>query len=363
MASLLNARIALGNAWRTARAAAGGTTLVLTYHRVLRLESDPQLLTIDPKLFDEQMTVLAERFRPIRASDLASSLASRSRLPQRSVVVTFDDGYHDLLTVIKPILERHGVPATAFISTGLIGSDGEQWWDELEALLLGESTDGDDAGWDITAPPRNDSQRLYLETCDRLRGLDPASRESALEEIAAAKGLPRSRRPEYRMLSAEEIRELASDGLIEIGSHTVSHQMLAAANPETQLAEIAQGKKVLEDILGREIGLFSYPYGGADAVDANSREIAAETGHLCAFANWFGLTFPWTDRYAIPRCPTENLGGEAFAERLEQWVRDGTLAHARASWSTRRWSALFCPTRRARSGRSRRSGRTARARS
>jgi len=323
MGSLLNARIALGDAYRSARAGAGGTALVLTYHRVVRLESDPQLLSIDPDLFEQQMSALAERFQVVRASELVDALEHKRRLPRRSVVVTFDDGYHDLLTVIKPILERHAVPATAFVSTALIGTDHEQWWDELEPLLLGEARDRDGDAWDITMPPRNESQRVYLETCDRLRSLDPAMRESALEALAAAKGLPRSRRPEHRMLNADEIRALAEDGLVEIGSHTMNHQMLAAVSPEAQRDEIAGGKEVLEEILGREIALFSYPYGGAEAIDEHSRELAALTGHSCAFANWFGLTFPWTDRYAIPRCPTENLDGEAFAARLEQWFEMG----------------------------------------
>jgi len=323
MGKLLSARVTLGNAYRSTRARAAGAALVLTYHRVIDIQSDPQALSIDPVLFEEQISALAAGFNVIRASELCDLLAHRRRIPPRSVVVTFDDGYHDLLSVIKPILERHNVPATAFISTALIGTDREQWWDELEALLLREPGASSDPAWNITIPPNTESQRVYLEACERLRAMDPSAREAALGELSEAHGVPRSHRPEYRTLSAEEVVQLAAGGLIDIGSHTVSHQMLSAVDAKNQLQEITEGKRTLEDILGREIGLFSYPYGGADALGTETRDLAERSGSTCAFANWFGLTFPWTDRYTIPRCPTESLDGEAFTARLEQWFAMG----------------------------------------
>ncbi|MBU4556547.1 MAG: polysaccharide deacetylase family protein [Actinobacteria bacterium] len=323
MVSPVAVKAALGSVFRSARAAVGGTALVLTYHRVIELDSDPQLLTITPQRFEDQIAILAQRFNVIRASELREMLLHKRRIPRNSVVVTFDDGYHDLLTVIKPILERHSVPATAFISTDLIGSDREQWWDELEPLLLRAPDGSGDLAWDITMPPRNESQRLYVTTCDQLKRLGAAERESSLDEIAGQRSVDRSPRPEYRMLNANEIRELASGGLIDIGSHTASHQMLSASTLSAQLHEIAEGKRTLQAILGKEIELFSYPYGGTDALGPETRSLVAETGHSCGFANWFGLTFPWTDPYAIPRCPTENLDGRDFAGRLEQWFTMG----------------------------------------
>ena len=52
------------------------------------------------------------------------------------MAITFDDGYADNLYFAKPILERHSMPATVFITGLNIGSSSEFWWDELERILL-----------------------------------------------------------------------------------------------------------------------------------------------------------------------------------------------------------------------------------
>lgn len=315
---MLAPKAGLGRMFRHARSALGGSALVLTYHRVCRLGSDPQLLCIDPGHFDEQMAVLSRSFNPLRASDLCDLVRRRQRIPDRSVLVTFDDGYSDLLSEIKPILLRHGIPAAAFISTAEIDTDRERWWDELQFLLLGDSSPAG-AGWNITRPAVTPEQKRYLEACDSFRTMDARGRELALEAISAELGIPRPKRGTHRTLRSDEVRQLADGGIVEIGAHTASHQMMAAVSPEAQRAEVIAGKKALEDILGRRVTMFSYPYGGRDALSAESSAIVREAGFSCAFANWFGLTFPWVDRYAIPRCPTEDVGAGAFESRLEEW--------------------------------------------
>ena len=52
------------------------------------------------------------------------------------MAVTFDDGYLDNILNAKPILEKFEIPATVFVCAGMIGRDGELWWDQLERALL-----------------------------------------------------------------------------------------------------------------------------------------------------------------------------------------------------------------------------------
>lgn len=296
------ARVWLGNAARAARAAISGSALVLMYHRVIATSDDPYGLAIDPATFDAQMTVLAEQYRVITARELCELVTHHRRIPARSVVVTFDDGYHDLLGNAKPILERHGVPATAFVSTGEIDTSRERWWDEL-AFLEGDARDPD---------------RYAL-----LRTLDAPAREAALDALAAERDLTRPTRAENRTLTAAEVVELARGGLVEIGAHTVSHGALGALAPELQRREIASGKAALEGMLGRAVTLFSYPFGGPDAVSGTTKAIVAESGFTGAFTTDFGLAFPWSARFAIPRCSMSALSAEEFSAQLDQWFALG----------------------------------------
>ena len=113
--------------------------VILLYHRVAELDSDPQLLGVTPRHFAEHLEVLQRYGHPIYLRALAKSLQD-GYVPHRTVVVTFDDGYADDLYNAKPLLERHDIPATVFLTSGCIGSNREFWWDEVDRLLLQPGT-------------------------------------------------------------------------------------------------------------------------------------------------------------------------------------------------------------------------------
>ncbi|NJL11190.1 MAG: polysaccharide deacetylase family protein [Calothrix sp. SM1_7_51] len=111
------------------------TGVILMYHRVGEAELDPWSLHVTQKNFEQQMSVLRKFAKPISLSELAQA-QKNGKIPKRSVVITFDDGYADNLYNAKPILERYDIPSTFFIATGHIGSSRIFWWDELEKLFL-----------------------------------------------------------------------------------------------------------------------------------------------------------------------------------------------------------------------------------
>ena len=100
---------------------------VLIYHRVR--SSGDKLDTWNPSAeeFERQMALLSSCFEPLRLTEAIERLESRS-LPRGAVAVTFDDGYADNFEVALPILRRHRVPATFFISTGYL--DGGRMWND-----------------------------------------------------------------------------------------------------------------------------------------------------------------------------------------------------------------------------------------
>ncbi len=352
MNAMLSLRARAGTAYRALRSTVAGSALVLTYHRVTTLDRDPQLLCVGPREFDEQMACIAEEYRPVSARGLLEMLAAKRRIPRRTVVVTFDDGYADLLSEALPVLERRGVPGTAFVNTAQIGTDRERWWDELEYLCLGtgaspeslqleipgapafaftsrrdpvsrehESTEA--TLWNITTRPRDARERLYTALCEHMRPLPPGTQDTTLDALAATLGVQRPERPTRRTLDAKELLALDASGAMEIGAHTASHRFLAAASPAEQASEITRGKTELEALLGRKVDLFSYPFGGRDAIDASAMQAVRDAGLGCGFANWFGLVFPWNDPFALPRCPTSNTGREEFSAQLRTWFSMG----------------------------------------
>lgn len=92
-------------------------------------------LSVPPEKFDEQMGYLKSNgFNVITLDTLYAALSGQISLPDKSVVITFDDGYIDLFLNAYPILLKHQLRAVAFIPTGLIGTSYYASWDQLAQM-------------------------------------------------------------------------------------------------------------------------------------------------------------------------------------------------------------------------------------
>ncbi len=93
--------------------------LILVYHRVNNLESDPLQLAVSPDNFTEQLIWLKNRFEIISLSELMSRIKTKT-LRGNEIVITFDDGYKDNLTHALPIAKKLNIPLSIFISTVIL---------------------------------------------------------------------------------------------------------------------------------------------------------------------------------------------------------------------------------------------------
>jgi peptidoglycan/xylan/chitin deacetylase (PgdA/CDA1 family) len=117
---------------------------ILMYHSVA---TDPneatRELSVDPRAFAEQMAVIAAvGLTPVSTAELAARWRGGRPLPERPVLITFDDGYEGVHRHALPVLARHGFPATLFVSTGWLrgahdtggGLDTMLDWDQVREL-------------------------------------------------------------------------------------------------------------------------------------------------------------------------------------------------------------------------------------
>lgn len=170
---------------------------ILTYHS---LDPSGSVISVAPETFRRQVCALREwGYQGITLGELLDGWEGRTTLPRRPVVLTFDDGFRNVLDHAAPVLAQAGFRATVFVVAGHCG--GMNDWPG-----------------------------------------DPAS-------------IPR-----LPLLSWAELRDLAG-GSFEVGAHSLTHPSLprlAAADAER---EIAGAKLVLQDHLGRPVNVFAYPYG------------------------------------------------------------------------------------------------------
>ncbi|WP_224982613.1 polysaccharide deacetylase family protein [Geomonas agri] len=296
--------------------------LILLYHRVTRLEHDPQLLAVSPENFRAQMRYLKENFALARLDD------DWERIPKPAVVVTFDDGYADNALEALPILEELQVPATFFVATELLGSGREFWWDDVERLLLTERTyppalelqiNGAAKRWDTAMPQQR--ARCYQELLPLLRRELPQQREDHLDKLRSWAGAGKEGRATHRSLSGEELRTLAASPQVTLGAHTVTHSSLSTLPASHQREEIAASRARLEELTGKKAEVFSYPFGTRRDYTGATVSVCRELGFARTCSAFPGQWRAGTDVQQLPRQVVRDWDLATFKKQLSRfWI-------------------------------------------
>ena len=163
---------------------------ILMYHSISKDKSN---LSISPKNFEKQINFLHKLgYKTINFDDIGKKI-------QKSIIITFDDGYKDNLINALPILKKYNFTSTCFVVSDLIGSSNI---------------------WDV-----NYKNYVYKE-----------------------------------LLTKNDLKEWKNYGM-SIGSHGKSHKSLIKLNSNQMYDEIFNSKKDIENSIGSKVEAFSYPFG------------------------------------------------------------------------------------------------------
>ncbi len=115
--------------------------VILQYHHVST--STPPVTSLSPEAFTTHMRYLADNgFTILPLEQVVAALSTGSSLPNRSAVITFDDGYTSVYEVALPVLRDHGWPFTVFVTTGLVGSNDRLYatWQQIREMAEAGAT-------------------------------------------------------------------------------------------------------------------------------------------------------------------------------------------------------------------------------
>lgn len=225
-----------------ARRTLGDRVAILAYHDVVPAadagRGDASLHLPLPAFLD-QVERLRRTHRIVDLETAARDPAAGSSRPR--AVITFDDAYRGAVTLALPELVRRGIPATVFVSPGLLGAS-STWWDELaEADGLTEEI-----------------RRRALEECG---GRPPEVRGRFLPGAAAPR-LPAA----YGIATREELRRHCGRG-ITLGSHAWEHEHLPSLDSREIEDILRRARDWLADFGAPEAPWLALPYGaGSEAL-------------------------------------------------------------------------------------------------
>ncbi len=201
---------------------------VLGYHELKPIPLNEFDTT--PEAFASQLDWLKDNgYETLSLEEFISYLKKDEGFPEKSVLITFDDGYNGIYYYAFPELKKRGMKAAFFITASTIGG---------------------------------------------IKGT------------------------KYPHITYEQLAEMAADGNMSIGSHTISHLRLTELSSDALKIEVSKSKQILENFTGRKIQAIAYPeayYNGA-VIDA-----VKEAGYEIAFAGGDSGLFGHESWFSIPR--------------------------------------------------------------
>jgi peptidoglycan/xylan/chitin deacetylase (PgdA/CDA1 family) len=223
--------------------------------------------------------------------------------PERPLLaVTFDDGQLDNFEHGLPVLQEFGVKATFCVPTDGALRGATLWHDRM----------GFAAAWLIAQRPEQAAswaQRLALGArassqasawVEAAKDLSTEERDRLVRELEADAG--GSKVPSWDgFMDEDQLRRLEREGH-EVASHSVSHELLPLCHDDQLEREVRVSKRLLEEVLGREVTTFCYPNG---SVDERVARAVRDAGYQRAITTaWGHFSAAW-DRYLLPRIDME----------------------------------------------------------
>jgi peptidoglycan/xylan/chitin deacetylase (PgdA/CDA1 family) len=272
---------------------------ILAYHGVTGSGAGPlanaRRLHVPVARFEEHLLFLARSGRVVALADYEAALAGRGSVRRDAVVLTFDDGYRNLLTRAAPLLRRYGLPATAYVLTSMAGQ--RIWMDRVEAAI--EASPLPAVRWrerslDLASPEaRRDAAAQVLDAL-----ADREDRDAELDALVNALQAGTPAPDEDRdLLTWDEVRSLAKEG-IAIGSHGDVHEPLTRRDRAALDRDLAESRRRLESELGPGAYPFCFAYG---AWNAEARAAVEAAGFASAVTTDAGLNPAGADRFALRR--------------------------------------------------------------
>jgi peptidoglycan/xylan/chitin deacetylase (PgdA/CDA1 family) len=243
-----------GLTWARNFANTGSSLRVLIYYKVNGVAGNT--LSTAPQTFARQLRFLKKHYVVVSPDEVISAVAKGGTLPNKAVLLTFDDGYRDVYENAYPILKEMGLKALMFPATDYIG----------------------------TTRPFPHDERLPMS--------NPALDWTQLQTM---------------------------QDVFTVGSHTQSHRVLTTLPLPIAKEEIFTSKALLEDKLGRAVLFFSYPKGASGEFSQPLEDMVRAAGYIASFVTLTGQNTlahvrsgKWLRRYHV-----DPFGDFMFARLLD----------------------------------------------
>jgi peptidoglycan/xylan/chitin deacetylase (PgdA/CDA1 family) len=254
------------------------------------------------------------------------TLGAGRPLPPRAVALTFDDGYRDNLDLAVPLLESLQLPATFFLVPGILSGEVKPWW-EVVGWAFARATRASVTWKGRPLPTRGPAGRAAARReAERLKALDREGRDQQVAKLCDLLEPAGQVGDRSRFLDWTGARELVHRGF-SVGSHSLHHAILSREACRTQVADLAESRRWLEDELGVAVRLLAYPNGMRGDYDAMTVQAARDAGYSHSLTMLPGVNGASTPVHEVRRVVLEPQQG--FSQTVARRVTGKLVRVAR----------------------------------
>jgi peptidoglycan/xylan/chitin deacetylase (PgdA/CDA1 family) len=201
---------------------------------------------IESKLFESHIKFLEKQYNITSLDYLLKHYQDGSPLPKNALFITFDDGWRSNYQLL-PIIKKNQVPITIFLTLGFVGTNRK-----------------------------------------------PAPITVYMKKKGDERNIEYPVEPERTMLNLEEIKEMSN--LINFQAHGVNHYPSTLISEDNLKSELIKSKESIEEITGKPVYAFAYPYNKANEKVA---KVVESCGYVLARIGGRIMNKPDTNRYLL----------------------------------------------------------------
>lgn len=303
---------------------------VFLFHRVSP-QRDSLWDPISPERFDSMIKYISKKHHIVSLEDHILGKNESKTIQKQLASVVFDDGYKDFLNYALPVLKKYNCPASMYVVTNCVTNQTPPWTYTLDYHFLNSKKltiqlDPDLLPGDLRIKTFNDrASKLKFAKAFKpyLKKIKNSQRLLLLEQILSS--MDDVTVPSNLIMNWDELREIKNEG-IEIGSHSVTHPLLAELESKSELInEIKNSGTAIEKNLGHFPRTLSYPIGSYN-------ELVKQTAKECGYQLGLAVNQKFYDNsvddlFEIPRVElynqnfiTTNLRIRGVIPKIKNWI-------------------------------------------
>jgi peptidoglycan/xylan/chitin deacetylase (PgdA/CDA1 family) len=275
----------------------GGIGSILLFHRVIPANGTKKLIEnmeVTPEYLEACITFFLEHDYQILSLDAIYEILKTTKIKNKFIAFTFDDGYIDIFRYIYPLFKKYNIPFTVYVTPGFQDQQAIMWWEFLQEIVLKSEClryPVDDTIIVSSCKTWREKKMAINNILEFFKKLEYKDFQKTLHKIFDNYEYDYHKKQQELILSWDQILTLSKDPNVSIGAHSLKHPKLNSLSGTEALFEIVKSKEIIESRINKKVEHFSYPHGSRAEVGKREFAITKECGFKTATTTRIGNIF------------------------------------------------------------------------